>query len=449
MNYISSNDVLYENPLAANLDPSTTGGDRVDADTADFLNELRHPSSQDLAEVPAPLQHATASSTSSSTNSVGMQIDSLGIDPVQQNSVSQSQNQNQIQSHRNGNHGSLTFSKPFSADDLATLANVHQMNNNTNNNNTNSNLNSNNNNSNNATSSLFAFHNPFDFKSYPITNPPIFDSTLLLPLYSNDGVPRRRRISISNGQIGQIVNHEALFEDDSGFDTDLGVTGFGNSQGHSQISSPPQAQLSSMNSNTSIAAIADQQQQQPQQVFPGNFNSQAVPPQYQPQITFAPASTSISVSPNPQTPVASPQKSLSKSHSRKNSTAVPELTGVAGVPPPNHQLIYNNEVIYNPNNGPIPGTAAWKKERLLERNRIAASKCRERKKQAQLELQGNISKMKSQYKRDQEKIKKLNKLVEFYNKTIVKHLNDGNQELSVLRKFINKDIDEIDIKDIS
>ena len=56
----------------------------------------------------------------------------------------------------------------------------------------------------------FPYHNPFDVNSYPITNPPLFDSTMMVPYTTADGVPRRRRISISNGQIGQIINHEAF-----------------------------------------------------------------------------------------------------------------------------------------------------------------------------------------------------------------------------------------------
>ncbi|ESW98712.1 hypothetical protein KL918_001896 [Ogataea parapolymorpha] len=54
---------------------------------------------------------------------------------------------------------------------------------------------------------------------------------------------------------------------------------------------------------------------------------------------------------------------------------------------PQQQLFYNNEVIFNPNAGPIHGTSAWKKQRILERNRIAAFKCRQKKKVQQEKLQ--------------------------------------------------------------
>ena len=131
-----------------------------------------------------------------------------------------------------------------------------------------------------AKNSSIPFHNPFDVNSYPITNPPIFDSTMTFRILQM-GFHVERRISISNGQIGQMVSHEAYFAED------LDVPPEFESRPQTSVIEPPP------------------------------------PPPPQPQ---------------PQLPVE-----------------------IAGVPPPNHQLIYNNEVIYNPENGPIPGTAAWKK----------------------------------------------------------------------------------------
>lgn len=61
---------------------------------------------------------------------------------------------------------------------------------------------------------------------------------------------------------------------------------------------------------------------------------------------------------------------------------------------PKRQLIYNNQVIFNPNAGPIPGTAAWKRQRILERNRIAASRCRQKKKNLQKRLQQDVKSLK-------------------------------------------------------
>lgn len=264
-------------------------------------------------------------------------------------------------------------------------------------------------------------HLSFDFNLYPITNPPIFDSTFMLPYNGTDGVPRRRRISISNGQIGQIINHEAIYANE---DTD-------------QESVPP---------STGYDGLIDtftQHQHTPQQnsVVMNSFQGSVV-----------------------QHDVG--HVAVNSDTSRQNS--VDPITGAAGVPPPNHQLIYNNEVIYNPNNGPIPGTAAWKKERLLERNRIAASKCRQRKKQAQQQLQNNITKYEEelnmhksrigkyelQISLQKRKIAKYERVFKSYNALLANHLavcdvsgNDLNAyKLKVFLKYAN--IDDITDNDL-
>lgn len=213
------------------------------------------------------------------------------------------------------------------------------------------------------------FHNPFDFNSYPMTNPPIFDSTMMVP-YTSDGVPRRRRISISNGQIGQIINHEAFFESDG---SNLPLDDF-----LPQGNPPPQ---------TSIP-VTD--------IIP---NNSSFVPAGAPAHHHAPQPHQLPQQP-PQLPPQPP---------------IDTVLDAAGVPPPNHSLIYNNEVIYNPNNGPIPGTAAWKKERILERNRIAASKCRQRKKKAQQNLQESITKYESEIDAQKAQIDNYAKLVAKYN----------------------------------
>lgn len=71
-------------------------------------------------------------------------------------------------------------------------------------------------------------------------------------------------------------------------------------------------------------------------------------------------------------------------HSKQTNTFEVDNNGV-----PKHALLYNNEVIFNPH-GPIPGTNAWKRAKILERNRIAASKCRAKKKNLQKKLQHDV-----------------------------------------------------------
>lgn len=216
------------------------------------------------------------------------------------------------------------------------------------------------------------YHNPFDFNSYPITNPPIFDSTMMLSYNSSDGVPRRKRLSISNGQIGQITNHEAF-----------------------------------MDTRNDIAD-ARLPLGRPGSAGPG------------------------------EKPGLNPD--LHQSTPEDGSTPI----SAAGVPPPNHQLIYNNEVIYNPNDGPIPGTAAWKRERLLERNRVAASKCRQRKKQAQQQLQDSISKYEKLLESSNRTVQRYETLVSRFKAVIKETIDKNGVDLSGLRALLDASINDIE-----
>ena len=350
-------------------------------------------------------------------------------------------------------------------------------------------------------------HNPFDFNSYPITNPPIFDSTLMLP-YSIDGVPRRRRISISNGQIGQIMNHEAFFDTDefssldddftqrfndyelnrsvtpgqeqqeqemapphvvtgapvppphqqqqppSGFIGDQGQQAFASitpaSDNDSSVSTIPTTSVQNMSTAATSAPLSAtpgvnlQQQpqhhlpvaQHPQPQHPIHHHGQVQPPpphpshppQSVPQQAHPPhpAQSAPPIAPQAQAPPPQQQPTPSRPHSPP----------VAGLPPPNHLLIYNNEIIYNPNNGPIMGTAAWKKERLLERNRIAASKCRQRKKQAQMALQENVTKMEQDLKVKLDQLNHLQLVLSHYKMNIAKFLESDDKDEKLLKDLI-------------
>lgn len=255
-------------------------------------------------------------------------------------------------------------------------------------------------------------HNPFEMNSYPMTNPPIIDSTMYLPYTNESGVPRRRRISISNGQIGQIVNHEAFFMDEELYDELNELSPFPQPAPH--LSADPGI-LYFQEMGDALPAGPFVQLQAPHLV--------AVTASLLRLSSLAPA-------PLPVTDMDLLPKG--------------NLHIVAGVPPPNHLLIYNNEVIYNPNNGPIPGTAAWKKERLLERNRVAASKCRQRKKQAQQQLQDNMNKYQSEIKQLHDRLKKYEQLMETYNAVLSRHFATGDS-VEELRKFVGKLIDDISL----
>lgn len=250
-----------------------------------------------------------------------------------------------------------------------------------------------------VTNNLNQFSN-FEFSNYPMTNPPLFDQTMFIN-YNQSGNPiPGRRISISNGQIGQIVNHEAIYNDsffDDPFDDQ-------------EIS-----RSASVNKSSQLPNI-DQSR-----VFPRHLPQ---PPQADaPSLSVALLDQPLDQLPLPNNlaPQVQVSYSVPAGGDQINNPKSADHALYAGVPPSNYQLIYNNEVIYNPNNGPVPGTAAWKKDRLLERNRVAASKCRRRKKEAQRQLIDDLKEVKADNLKLQNKIKHYKKLFTlfqtFYEKT--------------------------------
>jgi hypothetical protein len=286
----------------------------------------------------------------------------------------------------------------------------------------------------------FPFHNPFDMNSYPITNPPIFDSTMNLPYDSSDHVNRRRRISISNGQIGQIINHEAIFD-------------YENFPGDTFVLSHQMPRQNTTEQNVSLDNIVVLEFSQGSGGQNAMFQQQFQPgPVIQPATTIdeIPLSSLSLISP----PTSLSQQQITPSPNDEKPVNSPPAearapTVVAGVPPPNHQLIYNDEIIFNPNNGPIPGTAAWKKERLLERNRVAASKCRQRKKKAQMKLQDDVNKIEGELKEQKDVIEKLSRALSFYNLQLKTYFDKNDPEsLEKLREFVDLGIQDLLNKEI-
>lgn len=275
---------------------------------------------------------------------------------------------------------------------------------------------------------VFEYHDPFDIHSYPITNPPIFDSTMILPYTSNEGIPRRRRISISNGQIGQIINHEFYLDNESLLDEDLNGPRL-----NDQPLSKDDTMLNDAHPHQNRAPVRPGSTEQFLQIQQPQMPQKDMIPQ-------RPVKAALDI------PLGQQQRMYRENQLKSEIHRTPK-DPPAGVPPPNHQLIYNNEVIYNPNNGPIPGTAAWKKERLLERNRLAASKCRQRKKHAQQQLQNNVSKYQKDVDVLKDKLNKYEKVFKNYNLIISKHVDKfPDSDLKTLSKF--SDIDAITEKDL-
>jgi hypothetical protein len=87
----------------------------------------------------------------------------------------------------------------------------------------------------------------------------------------------------------------------------------------------------------------------------------------------------------------------------------------------------------NTQGNPIPGTTAWKRARLLERNRIAASKCRQRKKVAQLQLQKEFNEIKDENRILLKKLNYYEKLISKFKKFSKIHLREHEK--------LNKDSD--------
>lgn len=288
------------------------------------------------------------------------------------------------------------------------------------------------------------FNNPFDFSAYPMTNPPLFDQSMFVN-YGHDGTPTlRRRISISNGQIGQIINNEAIFDDSydmiSQDTTPVDLNDKQNFQlvtSNEQFAGPNIVHIShhqqpSHATESDVVANPPIQQHVVYQGIPGQSGSSQPPHGMQSQHYSAdqPNPTVVVNSQGQPDPTTVHGQStvppIAQIHATIDLTASPtgdveNHNSFAGVPPPNHQLIYNNEVIFNPNNGPIPGTAAWKRDRLLERNRIAASKCRKRKKQAQQQLSEDLNDLKIENSHLREKLDNYDKFFKltqsFFNKS--------------------------------
>lgn len=304
---------------------------------------------------------------------------------------------------------------------------------------------------------FFPNHHPFDFNSYPMTNPPIYDSTMAIPY--NEKFPRRRRLSISNGQIGQIINHEAFFYDEQSnhMEDYRGSVGHLNHFNEARNTQPqfqepfqpqqmdPHLHSSHPHFNAQIPSYLGERSARSN--APAMVNTRgaetfvaAQPPHSKP---FLARDDDPSSKREPISPISAPDTA------KQIKVEPSDHLFAAGVPPPNHLLIYNNEVIYNPNDGPIPGTAAWKKQRLLERNRIAALKCRQRKKQVQMQMQQNVSMFEQEVEEKDRLLQKYAKLMNLYNMCLREYFANGNadSELLELKELVNlESIDQYDVE---
>ena len=72
----------------------------------------------------------------------------------------------------------------------------------------------------------------------------------------------------------------------------------------------------------------------------------------------------------------------------------------------------------------------------MERNRIAASKCRQRKKQAQMALQENVTKMEQDLKVKLDQLNHLQLVLSHYKMNIAKFLESDDKDEKLLKDLI-------------
>lgn len=99
-----------------------------------------------------------------------------------------------------------------------------------------------------------------------------------------------------------------------------------------------------------------------------------------------------------------------------------------------------------------PGTPAWKRARLLERNRVAASKCRQRKKIAQLQLQKDFDNLSRENMIIKKKLNYYEKLISKFKKFTESHFqkchaSDDFKDLKMIEEMLMIDQDVFEVNE--
>ncbi|QLQ80549.1 hypothetical protein HG537_0D05500 [Torulaspora globosa] len=300
---------------------------------------------------------------------------------------------------------------------------------------------------------LSPFFQPFgiDASHLPLTNPPIFQSSLT----RFDEPVRRRRISISNGQISQLGEDLETVENlyntqppplPQRFDQqnvkpqfyepaptiDGGKNGFVHMRDESGIQ---QKMANPVGKLPPWEAPAVKDEKIVANLLDSSDNRNGIT---NPSTTSVPLPPNGISNPNATSVPIPPDGIMSRTPSSSSSTS----TSYYG------QNSYSSKH-YRPQE-PIPGTNAWKRARLLERNRIAASKCRQRKKVAQLQLQKDYDILTKENKIIKKKLDYYEKLVSKFKKFSETHLKkcsgSDSQSFSIIEEMlmIDSDIREVD-----
>ncbi|CAI4039722.1 hypothetical protein SMKI_09G1300 [Saccharomyces mikatae IFO 1815] len=265
--------------------------------------------------------------------------------------------------------------------------------------------------------SLSPFFQPFgvDVAHLPMTNPPIFQSSLP----GCDEPIRRRRISISNGQISQLGEDIETLENlhntqpppMPNFHNYHSIHQNKNSLNKPVFSQAAPVSIPQYNAKKDVnhikgASLGDQDTTYSKNQQHGFSNAQLknVPAKSASDLegmtTFAPTTNGENMS----------KSALGESLSNHSSTLRSQGS--------------HSNLRSNLQGDPTPGTTAWKRARLLERNRIAASKCRQRKKVAQLQLQKEFNEIKDENRILQKKLNYYEKLISKFKKFSKIHLRE-------------------------
>ncbi|CDO94285.1 unnamed protein product [Kluyveromyces dobzhanskii CBS 2104] len=268
---------------------------------------------------------------------------------------------------------------------------------------------------------LSPFFQPFgvDASHFPMTNPPIFQSSLATDSWN----PRRRRISISNGQIGQLGEDEENVE----------------SIYYSQPPPMPPLRASQMPSNrVKVEENIDGPLDLPHDGHDTESNSnnkQQSASMFSSRLNFQQLQDESKVldSDLDSNQTRTGSGSGNQGHYVGMSKQVSETSSIK-----------SSNSVRSMERQTLPGTAAWKRARLLERNRIAASKCRQRKKIAQEQLQQDASVLKRSNRIMKTKVEYYQKLVSKFKKYMELHMQScgGNSDgLTMIEEMLKIDHD--------
>ncbi|AMD20643.1 HDL101Cp [Eremothecium sinecaudum] len=236
---------------------------------------------------------------------------------------------------------------------------------------------------------LFPYFQPFgmDVGKVPVTSPPIFQSSMA----AYNSVPTRRRVSLSNGQICQI----GQYMDDEDF---IGRI--------YDLQPPPLPQRQRARPATKIqmrSSLHDHARPHPV-ASPSSHHSEFSEGSQDYQQTETPDSTLANI----------PQQQHIQPFVHDMVPATPQ-DGMM------RDALRPSNIRYE-QNSKVPGTAAWKRARLLERNRIAASKCRQRKKIVQQQMQNEVDNLTKENRVIKRKLEYYEKLVNKFKVFIELHM---------------------------